>query len=65
MSTKRIVIVGGGHNGLILSALLAEQGAKVTLLEANSKLGGMTDTIEIQGVKLSRASYVLGLMPKK
>ncbi|WP_230950280.1 phytoene desaturase family protein [Sulfolobus acidocaldarius] len=63
MSTKRIVIVGGGHNGLILSALLAEQGAKVTLLEANSKLGGMTDTIEIQGVKLSRASYVLGLMP--
>lgn len=60
----KVTIIGGGHNGLILSALLAEKGVKVTLFEAKDKLGGMTDTIEIKGVKISRASYVLGLMPE-
>jgi len=43
---------------------LAEKGVKVTLFEARDKLGGMTDTVEIKGVKISRASYVLGLMPE-
>ena len=60
----RAIVVGGGHNGLIVASLLAEKGVKVTLFEARDKLGGMAETVEIRGVKVSRASYVLGLMPE-
>ncbi|BCU70217.1 phytoene desaturase family protein [Stygiolobus caldivivus] len=59
----KVIVVGGGHNGLTVASLLAEKGFKVTVFEAREKLGGMTDTVEVNGVKLSRASYVLGLMP--
>jgi phytoene dehydrogenase-like protein len=60
----KVVIVGAGHNGLVASAILAKKGFNVTVLEANEKIGGMTDTIEVKGVRISRASYVLGLMPE-
>jgi len=60
----KVIIMGAGHNGLICASFLAEQGFDVLVLEANNKIGGLTDTYEINGIKLSRASYVLGLMPK-
>lgn len=60
----KVIVVGAGHNGLICASLLAEKGFDVLVLEANNRIGGLTDTYEINGIKLSRASYVLGLMPK-
>ena len=34
-----VIIVGGGHNGLVCSTYLAKSGRKVLVLEANEKLG--------------------------
>ncbi|QXJ35648.1 phytoene desaturase family protein [Saccharolobus shibatae] len=59
----RVIVVGAGHNGLIASYYLRKAGFDVIVFD--NKFGGMTDTTAIKGVKVSRASYVLGLMPKK
>ncbi|MFP3258465.1 MAG: NAD(P)-binding protein, partial [Caldivirga sp.] len=59
------VVIGGGHNGLMAAITLRESGFKVTLIEARDKVGGMADTESIMGVKVSRASYVIGLMPRQ
>ena len=32
------IVVGGGHNGLVCSALLAQSGKQVLLLEANEEV---------------------------
>jgi len=32
------IVVGGGHNGLVCSALLAQSGKQVLLLEANDEV---------------------------
>ncbi|MDJ0441203.1 phytoene desaturase family protein [Rhodococcus qingshengii] len=37
-----VVIIGGGHNGLVAGSYLARSGKKVVLVEASSDLGGMT-----------------------
>ncbi|MEM0374178.1 MAG: NAD(P)/FAD-dependent oxidoreductase [Sulfolobaceae archaeon] len=60
-----VVVIGAGHNGLISSIYLARAGLKVLVIEKNYKPGGMADTGEYKGVKYSRLSYVLGLMPKR
>jgi len=60
----KIAIIGAGHNGLISAYYLRKRGFDVTVFEGSNKIGGMTDTQIINGVKISRASYVLGLMPK-
>lgn len=39
-STNRIVVIGGGVGGLVTSSRLALSGHKVTLLEANDRVGG-------------------------
>jgi len=61
----KIAIIGAGHNGLISAYYLRKRGFDVTVFEGSNKIGGMTDTQIINGVKISRASYVLGLMPKR
>ena len=43
MSAPRIVVIGGGHNGLVCGAYLARGGARVTILEARD--------IQIDGVR--------------
>ena len=40
------IVVGGGHNGLVCSALLAQSGKQVLLLEANDEVGGAAVTRE-------------------
>ena len=41
MTTKfDAIVVGGGHNGLVCSALLEKSGKQVLLLEANDQVGG-------------------------
>lgn len=62
--TKRdVIIVGGGHNGLISAAYLAKAGLDVLVLERRHCVGGAAVTEEmIPGFHFSRASYLAGLL---
>lgn len=48
---QRVVVVGGGISGLATAALLAREGATVTLLEARSELGGRAGRWEHEGFR--------------
>ena len=39
MMSNRIVVIGGGAAGMMAAISAAEQGAQVTLLEPNERLG--------------------------
>lgn len=58
-----IIIVGGGHNGLVAAAYLAKSGLSVLVLERRDQVGGAAVTEEVfPGYKFSRASYLAGLL---
>jgi phytoene dehydrogenase-like protein len=58
-----VVIVGGGHNGLVTAAYLARAGKRVLVLERREMVGGACVTEEIwPGFKVSTASYVNSLL---
>jgi phytoene dehydrogenase-like protein len=38
------IVIGGGHNGLVAGAYFAKAGARTTVVEARSKVGGAVDT---------------------
>lgn len=56
-----VVIVGGGHNGLVCASYLARKGQSVAVLEQRPVLGGACVTESIGGCKVSRTSYVYSL----
>ncbi len=65
-TTRDVIIVGGGHNGLVSAAYLAKQGLDVLVLERRDVIGGAAITEEIiPGFKFSRASYLAGLLRPK
>lgn len=43
---KEVVVIGGGHNGLVAASLLAQAGLDVLLLEAREVLGGRCAPIQ-------------------
>ncbi|MGB9067665.1 MAG: NAD(P)/FAD-dependent oxidoreductase [Candidatus Acidiferrales bacterium] len=58
-----VVVIGGGHNGLVHAAYLARAGRKVLVLERRHVLGGAAVTEEIvPGFKFSVFSYVVSLL---
>lgn len=61
-----VIIIGGGHNGLVAAAYLARAGKKVRILEANAQIGGATTSVQAFpgfDARLSRYSYLVSLFP--
>ncbi len=62
------VIVGGGHNGLVAAAYLAQAGLRVQLLERLPHVGGAAVSAQVfDGVeaRLSRYAYLVSLLPPR
>ncbi len=58
-----VVVIGGGHNGLVNAAYRARAGKKVLVLERRHVLGGAAVTEEVfKGFKFSVCSYVVSLL---
>src|SRR6516165_7173657 len=61
-----VVVIGGGHNGLVNAAYLARAGKKVLVLERRRVLGGAAVTEEIvPGFLFSECSYVVSLLRRE
>ncbi len=58
-----VVIIGGGHNGLVCAAYLAAAGLDTLLLEKNTIVGGAAVTEEFHpGYRNSVAAYTVSLL---
>src|SRR5450432_3057852 len=58
-----VIVIGGGHNGLVNAAYLAKAGKKVLVLERRHVIGGAAVTEEVYpGFKFSVCSYVVSLL---
>ena len=61
-----VVIVGGGHNGLVCACYLAGAGLKVRVLERRAVVGGAAVTEEFHpGFRNSVAAYTVSLLNPK
>lgn len=62
-SVSDVVILGGGHNGLVCAFYLAQAGLRVTILERRHVVGGAAVTEAFHpGFRNSTASYTVSLL---
>ena len=55
-----VIVIGGGHNGLVCASYLAKAGLKVALFERREIVGGACVTEEPwPGIKVSMGAYCL------
>jgi phytoene dehydrogenase-like protein len=58
-----VIVIGGGHNGLVCAAYLARAGRRVLVLERRELLGGAALSEEVfPGFRFSVFSYVVSLL---
>ena len=63
-----VVIIGGGHNGLIAAAYLSRAGLSVLIVEKRKSIGGAAVSEQIfpaVDAQISKYSYLLSLFPNK
>ncbi len=63
-----VIVIGGGHNGLVAAAYLGRAGRSVLVLERNDSLGGaVARASPFPGVdaRISRYSYLVSLLPDR
>jgi phytoene dehydrogenase-like protein len=63
-----VVVVGGGHNGLVAATYLSQAGLSVLVLERLAHTGGAAvSATAFAGLpaRLSRYSYLVSLMPEQ
>jgi len=61
-----VLIIGGGHNGLVAACYLALAQKRVLILEANTEFGGATTSTQAfagMSAKISRYAYLVSLLP--
>jgi phytoene dehydrogenase-like protein len=60
-----VIVVGGGHNGLVAAAYLAKAGLRTVVCEARPVVGGAAVTEQPFGpdFKVTSLSYVVSLLP--
>ena len=60
---RDVVVVGGGHNGLVCAWYLARAGLRATVCKARPVVGGAAVTEEFHpGFRNSTASYTVSLL---
>jgi phytoene dehydrogenase-like protein len=61
-SSYEVVVIGGGHNGLVAAAYLADQGRRVLVVEGRNVLGGVAATEEaFPGFQMDTGAGHVGL----
>jgi phytoene dehydrogenase-like protein len=61
-----VIVIGGGHTGLVAAGLLARRGRRVCVLERRPVVGGaaITETPWGPDFKVTALSYVVSLLPR-
>lgn len=61
MPANDVVVIGGGHQGLVAAVVLAEAGLAVTVVEAAHEVGGAVRSAEVIRTGLTHDLYATNM----